>query len=65
MTDIQIATADGTGKVLEDATVEAFRVGLRGPLLSPGDAGYCRWLPQCQTRHGDTVQHDPRGATLS
>ena len=40
MTDIQIATADGAGKVLEDATIQAFRTGLRGPLLAPGDAGY-------------------------
>jgi hypothetical protein len=40
VTDIQIATADGAGKVLEDATIQAFRAGLRGPLLAPGDAGY-------------------------
>jgi FAD/FMN-containing dehydrogenase len=40
MTDIHIATADGTGKVLEEATVRAFAAGLRGPLLSSGDAGY-------------------------
>jgi len=40
MTDIHIATVDGTRKVLEEATVRAFAAGLRGPLLSPGDAGY-------------------------
>ena len=40
MTDIHIATVDGTGKVLEEATVRSFADGLRGPLLSPGDAGY-------------------------
>jgi len=40
MTDIHIASADGTGKVLEEATVRAFAAGLRGLLLSPGDAGY-------------------------
>jgi hypothetical protein len=40
MTDIRIATTDGAGKVLEDAVVQAFSTGLRGPLLSPGKAGY-------------------------
>ena len=40
MTDIQIATTDGTTKILEDATVRAFRAGFRGPLLSPGDGTY-------------------------
>jgi hypothetical protein len=40
MTDIHIATADGTSNVLEKATVRAFAAGLSGPLLSPGDAGY-------------------------
>jgi FAD/FMN-containing dehydrogenase len=40
MTDIQIATTDGTSKILEDATVRAFRAGFRGPLLSPGDGAY-------------------------
>src|SRR5690242_8616286 len=40
MTDIQIATTDGTSKILEDATVRAFGAGLRGPLLSPGDGAY-------------------------
>jgi hypothetical protein len=40
MTDIRITTTDGAGKVLEDAAVQAFRAGLRGPLLPPGDVGY-------------------------
>jgi FAD/FMN-containing dehydrogenase len=40
MTDIRIATADGANTVLEDAAVQALKAGLRGPLLSPGDAGY-------------------------
>jgi FAD binding domain/Berberine and berberine like len=40
MTDIQIATTDGTSKILEEATVRAFRTGFRGPLLSPGDGAY-------------------------
>jgi FAD/FMN-containing dehydrogenase len=40
MTDVRIATMDGTGKVLELAAVQAFRDELRGPLIGPGDAGY-------------------------
>jgi len=40
MPDLHIATIDGAGKVLEDATVQAFRAELRGPLLSSEDAGY-------------------------
>src|ERR1700757_3402666 len=40
MTDIQIATTDGTSKILEEATVRAFRAGFRGPLLSPGNGAY-------------------------
>src|ERR1700746_233255 len=40
MTDIQIATTDGTSKILEEATIRAFRAGFRGSLLSPGDGAY-------------------------
>jgi hypothetical protein len=40
MPDLHIATTDGAGKVLEDATVRGFRAELRGSLLSSEDAGY-------------------------
>ena len=40
MTDVRIATTDGTGKVLESAAVQAFRDELRGPLIGPEDANY-------------------------
>src|SRR5262245_44870074 len=40
MPDLQIATTDGGGKMLEDATIQAFRAELRGPLLSAGHASY-------------------------
>src|SRR5262244_1571217 len=40
MTDVRIATMDGTGKVLESAAVQAFRDELRGPLIGPEDANY-------------------------
>src|SRR5919204_90124 len=40
MTDVRIATTDGAGKVLEAATVQAFRDQLRGPLIAPEDAIY-------------------------
>ena len=40
MTDMRIATTDGAGKVLEDATVQGFRAELRGSLLAPDDASY-------------------------
>jgi hypothetical protein len=40
MTDVRIATTDGTGKVLESAAVQAFRDELRGPLIGPEDTNY-------------------------
>ena len=40
MTDVRIATMDGTGKVLESAAVQALRDELRGPLIGPEDANY-------------------------
>lgn len=40
MTDTRIAATDGAGKVLEDATVQAFRAEFRGSLLSQEDASY-------------------------
>src|ERR1700739_1310347 len=40
MPDLQIATTDGRGKMLADATIQAFRAELRGPLLSAGHASY-------------------------
>src|ERR1700726_2080792 len=40
MTDLRIVTSEGTDLFLEEATVEQFAAGLRGPLLRAGDAGY-------------------------
>jgi FAD/FMN-containing dehydrogenase len=40
MTDVRLATTDGAGKVLESATVQAFRDELRGTLIAPESAGY-------------------------
>src|SRR5271169_3287989 len=40
MTDLQIATADGSGAILEEAAVLDFAAGLRGKLLRPGDPSY-------------------------
>src|SRR5262249_61579359 len=40
MPDLHIATIDGAGKVLEDATIRSFRAELRGSLLSSEDASY-------------------------
>jgi FAD/FMN-containing dehydrogenase len=40
MTDLRIATGEGSDVILEDATVQDFAAQLRGPLLRPGDTGY-------------------------
>src|SRR5271165_764235 len=40
MTDLRIATGEGTDTILEDATVQELAAGLRGALLHPGDEGY-------------------------
>ena len=40
VTDVQIATKNGDGVVLDDAVVEGFESGLRGKLLRPEDEGY-------------------------
>src|ERR1700674_2243460 len=40
MTDLRIVTSEGTDLFLEEATVQQFAAGLRGPLLRAGDAGY-------------------------
>ncbi|HEV2334028.1 MAG TPA: FAD-binding oxidoreductase [Stellaceae bacterium] len=40
MTDLRIVTAAGSDAILEEAAVEEFAAGLRGPLLRPGDGGY-------------------------
>ena len=40
MSDVAVLTAAGTETLLEQEMVEAFRAGLRGTLLRPGDAGY-------------------------
>jgi FAD/FMN-containing dehydrogenase len=40
MTDFRIVTNEGAAVILEEASVEAFAAGLRGSLLTPGDAGY-------------------------
>ena len=40
MKDLRISTTTGTDTVLDEATVQGFKTGMRGPLLRPGDAGY-------------------------
>ncbi|HZY57629.1 MAG TPA: FAD-dependent oxidoreductase, partial [Rubrobacteraceae bacterium] len=40
MTDLRIITTAGTDSVLDDSTIEAFKLSLRGELLKPGDADY-------------------------
>ncbi|MFI4947439.1 MAG: FAD-binding oxidoreductase [Alphaproteobacteria bacterium] len=40
MTDLRIVTAAGSDAIIEEAVVEEFAAGLRGPLLRPGDGGY-------------------------
>jgi FAD/FMN-containing dehydrogenase len=40
MADLRITTTRGTDTVLDEATVQAFKTSLRGPLLRPGDDGY-------------------------
>jgi FAD/FMN-containing dehydrogenase len=40
MTDLRVTTIEGSGKILEEVTVQNFAAGLRGPLLRPGDGGY-------------------------
>jgi FAD/FMN-containing dehydrogenase len=40
MTDLRVTTTGGTGAILEEAAVQDFAAGLRGPLLHPGDGGY-------------------------
>ena len=40
MTDLRIITTAGTHSVLDDSTIEAFKLSLRGELLKPGDADY-------------------------
>jgi FAD/FMN-containing dehydrogenase len=40
MTDLRIATGEGSDVILEEATVQDFAAQLRGPLLRPGDTGY-------------------------
>src|SRR5437879_9493987 len=40
MTDLRVVTTDGGDAILEEAAVEDFAAGLRGPLLRPGEAGY-------------------------
>jgi FAD/FMN-containing dehydrogenase len=40
MTDLRIVTAAGSDAIIEEAAVEEFAAGLRGPLLRPGDEGY-------------------------
>jgi len=40
MTDLSIATANGTPTILEETIVQAFAAGLRGPLLRPAEDGY-------------------------
>ena len=40
MTDLRIATMQGTDTILTDTAIEAFRSSVRGELLRPADAGY-------------------------
>ncbi len=40
MTDLRIATIEGADAILEEAAVQDFAAGLRGPLLQPGDGNY-------------------------
>ena len=40
MADLRMTTTRGTDTVLDEATVQGFKTGLRGPLLRPGDDGY-------------------------
>jgi FAD/FMN-containing dehydrogenase len=40
MTDLRVATSNGTAAIIEEATVQNFAAALRGPLLRPGDNGY-------------------------
>jgi FAD/FMN-containing dehydrogenase len=40
MTDLRITTAEGADAILEEAAVQDFAAGLRGPLLRPDDSGY-------------------------
>src|SRR5229473_5172975 len=40
MTDLHVVTTEGSDAILEDAAVQDFAAGLRGPLLRPGDGKY-------------------------
>ena len=40
MSKIEIQTLDGTKTALDTAALDAFRGGMRGPVLLPGDDGY-------------------------
>lgn len=40
MADVRVVTTTGEAIILKGAEVEAFKTGLRGDLLRPGDAGY-------------------------
>jgi FAD/FMN-containing dehydrogenase len=40
MTDLRVITTEGTDAILEEAAVQNFADGLRGPLLRPGDGTY-------------------------
>src|SRR5262249_28592884 len=40
MADLRMITTRGTDTVLDEATMQAFKTSLRGPLLRPGDEGY-------------------------
>jgi FAD/FMN-containing dehydrogenase len=40
MTDLRVVTAEGSAAIIEEAAVQDFAAGLRGPLLRPGDGKY-------------------------
>jgi FAD/FMN-containing dehydrogenase len=40
MTDLRVITTEGTEAILEEAAVQNFADGLRGPLLRPGNGSY-------------------------
>ena len=40
MTDLRVTTIEGADAIIEEAAVEDFAAGLRGPLLRPDDGAY-------------------------
>ena len=40
MADLRTTTTSGSDTIVAEATVQAFKTSMRGPLLRPGDVGY-------------------------